>query len=53
VFHFTGENKKICEPWHQNRVVVVPSQEIAQVVWKLVHWLSPTKTFVVGRKITS
>jgi glycerol-3-phosphate dehydrogenase len=49
----------ICEHWHEECVVVVPSQEIGRVVSKLVQWL-PTwsckqvllqKGIIVGRKI--
>jgi hypothetical protein len=49
----------VCEQWHEECVVVVPSQEIARAVSKLVQWL-PTcsckqvflqKDIIVGRKI--
>jgi hypothetical protein len=46
VLHVIGENKTICEP--SNCVVVVPSQEIAQVVWKLVHWFATHKKHCCG-----
>jgi hypothetical protein len=49
----------ICEQWHEECAVVVPSQEIVRRVSKLVQWL-PTwsckqvllqKGIIVGRKI--
>jgi hypothetical protein len=49
----------VCEQWHEERVMVVPSQEIARAVSKLVQWLSTCsckqvllqKGIIVGRKI--
>jgi hypothetical protein len=53
-----GNNFTLCEQWHQKYVVVVFSQEVAQMVWKLVPWLPPcyyrdviiTKGIVMGQR---
>jgi hypothetical protein len=53
-----GNNFTLCEQWHQKCVVVVFSQEVAQMVWKLVPWLPPcyyrdviiTKGIVMGQR---
>jgi hypothetical protein len=52
-----GNNCTFCEQWHQKCVVVVLSQEVAQIVWKLVPWLPPcyrdviiTKGIVMGQR---
>jgi glycerol-3-phosphate dehydrogenase len=59
VHRVMDRNLTICEQWHEECVVVVPSQKIVQVVSKLVQWL-PTcsckqvllhKGIIVGRKI--
>jgi len=59
VHRVMDRNLTICEQWHEECVVVVPSQKIVQVVSKLVQWL-PTcsckqvllhKGIIMGRKI--
>jgi hypothetical protein len=39
VHHVMGANCTMCEPWHQNCVMVVPSQDGARTIGKLVQWL--------------
>jgi hypothetical protein len=59
VHRVMDQDLTVCEQWHEGCVVVVPSQEIARAISKLVHWL-PTcsckqvllqKGIIVGRKI--
>jgi hypothetical protein len=39
VHRVMDQDLTICEQWHEGCVVVVPSQEIARAISKLVHWL--------------
>ncbi len=58
VHHVMGANCMMHEPWHQNCVVVVPSQDGARTIWKLVQWfphceckdMIKKKGIVVGQK---
>ncbi len=39
VHHVMDQDLTVCEQWHEECVTVVPSQEIARAVSKLVQWL--------------
>lgn len=58
VHHMMGANCIMCEPWHQNCIVLVSFQDGVQVIWKLIQWfphceckdMIMKKGIIVGKK---